>query len=120
MSIAEDESKQLYPDQYWPHHEPWTDKDGDYHPGLLKHLEGIDTDYLQEAYEQGRTAPITDEEVEEAAKAIFESDWYRRNPDLLMDHRPVDEWPKLPEFEKQTFRDYASAALLAARKRVAE
>ncbi|WEV59689.1 hypothetical protein OZX67_03890 [Bifidobacterium sp. ESL0728] len=73
MSIASEEAEKAFPAQYWPGYEPRRD-----YRGKLAYLDGVTTDDMREAYERGRTAEVTAEEIEAGAKALaqnLDGDW---------------------------------------------
>ena len=102
MSIASDEAENKYPE------------DEDWYPGE-RAADGERTrQYLIEAYEDGRTAPITDDEVEAAAKLLFNTKaWNRYGGKLL-------PWDKQSVYVKNNYRMNAKSVLNIARRKVAE
>ena len=111
MSVASDEAEKKYPEE------------DDWYPGE-RAADGERTrQYLIEAYEDGRTAQATDDEVEIVAKRIYhtacvaidsvfkgQSNMYRR----------TENWNALANVGKRFYRSEARIALEDARKKVAE
>jgi hypothetical protein len=106
MSTAKEEAERRYPSRYWPNHEP----DGDY-PGKLMYLDGVTTDDLREAFEQGadwhREQPHTHGQSEAAAKAMV-AELHEYNHDF-------PAWDDLDTETRDHARIFATIALEAAR-----
>ena len=79
MSIAERESEERYPAQYYPGYEP-----SEGYSGRLAYLTGLTTDDLREAYEAGRTAPVTEMEIDAAGYELFKAHMYSRTHAVYM------------------------------------
>lgn len=104
MSIAEQESAERYPDEYWPGFEP---REG--YAGRLAYLDGLTTDDLREAYEQGRTAPVTEVEIDAVAAL-----------DCADATNGCCEFDGESDSDKLLWRNHARKLLEAARKAVSD
>ena len=109
MSIAADEAERYFPTQYWPHMEP----NGDY-LGKECYIEGVKSSDIQEAYEQGRTAEPTEDEVKAVADEL--AAW---NFDVAMNSGATIHGASA-DFSSRSFELLAKRVLNAARKAVTE
>ncbi|MCO6558508.1 MAG: hypothetical protein J6575_03610 [Bifidobacterium sp.] len=100
MSIASEEAEKVFPSRYRPGYEPRKD-----YRGKLAYLDGVTTDDLRQAYEVGRTAEATEQEVEAGAMALAMSFG--------------GEWSVMPGCVQAKYRDDARIVLEAARNMAA-
>ena len=74
------------------------------------------TNLRREGYIAGRTAPVTKEEIEAAARELWRDSFYRR----MRPYGTVQDFDYLTEKDRQHLTHAAQAMLSAARKQVSE